>query len=156
MNQFFRAGVGAVIFNSRGLVLALERSDNPGAWQFPQGGIEGQEEPEAAVIREVEEETGIAPGALELIRHHPRLLSYELPPKWRGPKVGRGQTQRWFLCRYLPADDRLSLPVPGEFRQYRWLRFEALLPLVADFRRELYLALAREFTEIGTIDLDSV
>ena len=148
MNQFFRASVGAVIINSKGMVLALERTDSPGAWQFPQGGIEDHEEPEAAVVREVEEETGIDPDSLQLIRQHPHLLSYELPPEWRGPKVGRGQTQRWFLFLFLPDHGRISLPNPGEFRQWRWMSFQELLPLVATFRRELYLALVREFTEI--------
>ncbi len=149
MSQFFRASVGAVIINNKGLVLALERSDNLGAWQFPQGGIDDQEEPLAAVIREVQEETGIDPAALQLLRQHPRLLSYELPPEWRSPKLGRGQTQRWFLFRYLVDDDAITLPCPGEFRQWRWLHFQELLPLVADFRQEIYSELGREFPEIA-------
>ncbi len=146
MSQFFRASVGAVIINSSGQVLALERTDHPGAWQFPQGGIDDGEEPLTAVYREVEEETGIPANALALIRQHPRLLSYELPIEWRGEKVGRGQTQRWFLFR-LFSDDAIQLPSPGEFSHWRWLRFAELLPLVAPFRQEIYQALAREFGE---------
>lgn len=146
MSQFFRASVGAVIINATGQVLALERTDHPGAWQFPQGGIDDGEEPVAAVYREVEEETGIPAGALTLIRQHPRLLSYELPPEWRTPKVGRGQTQRWFLFR-LGNDNAIHLPCPGEFSHWRWLRFGELLPLVAPFRQEIYHDLAREFAE---------
>ena len=149
MSQFFRASVGAVIANSKGKVLALERSDTPGAWQFPQGGIDDHEEPLAAALREVQEETGITPESLSLIRRHPHLLSYELPPEWRTPKVGRGQTQRWFLFRFLPSTDLIPLPTPGEFRQWRWMHLHDLMPLVADFRQEIYQALAREFIEIG-------
>lgn len=154
MSQFFRASVGAVIVNSKGEVLALERSDTPGAWQFPQGGIDDGEEPLAATLREVREETGIAPDSLRLIRQHPQLLSYELPLEWRTPKVGRGQTQRWFLFRYLPASGLITLPSPGEFRDWRWMEFMELMPLVADFRQELYWALAREFTEINSLLMD--
>jgi putative (di)nucleoside polyphosphate hydrolase len=154
MSQFFRASVGAILVNSKGQVLALERSDTPGAWQFPQGGIDDHEEALAAAFREVQEETGITPDSLSLIRQHPQLLSYELPPEWRTPKVGRGQTQRWFLFRYLPASDRITLPSPGEFRHWRWLSFQELMPLVADFRQELYRALAREFTEIDSLSMD--
>ena len=146
MSQFFRASVGAVIINSSGQVLALERTDHPGAWQFPQGGIDDGEEPLTAVYREVEEETGIPANALALIRQHPRLLSYELPLEWRGPKVGRGQTQRWFLFR-LVHEEAIQLPSPGEFSHWRWLRFAELLPLVAPFRQEIYQALAHEFGE---------
>ena len=101
MSQFFRASVGAVIINSQGKVLALERSDTTGAWQFPQGGLEDQEEPLAAALREVQEETGIIPQSLHLLHQHPHLLSYELPPKWRSLRLGRGQTQRWFFFLYL-------------------------------------------------------
>ena len=147
MSQFFRASVGAVIINRHGQVLALERTDNHGAWQFPQGGIDDGEEPLAAALREVREETGIAAGELILIRQHPRLLSYELPPAWRSPKVGRGQTQRWFLFRLRRAE-AISLPSPGEFRAWRWLSFSELLPLTADFRRPIYQELAIEFAEL--------
>ncbi len=146
MSQFFRASVGAVIVNRR-QVLALERSDSPGSWQFPQGGIDEGEEPLTAVLREVREETGIVADELILVREHPRLLSYELPPAWRSPKVGRGQTQRWFLFR-LRREEAISLPSPGEFRAWRWLAFPELLPLTADFRRPIYQELAIEFTEL--------
>ena len=149
MSQFFRASVGAVIINRHGLVLALERSDTSGAWQFPQGGIDDQEEPLAAVVREVQEETGITPDVLQLLRQHPRLLSYELPQKWRTAKLGRGQTQRWFLFRYLGDPEAITLPSPGEFRQWRWLYLAELMPHVADFRQEIYRDLGHEFNEIA-------
>ena len=145
MSQFFRASVGAVITNGRGQVLALERSDTLGAWQFPQGGLDAGEEPLDAIFREVQEETGITEAQLTLIRQHPQLLSYELPPQWRTPKVGRGQTQRWFLLRFMADDHAICLPYPGEFRQWRWLTFPELMPLVADFRQDLYQALDQEF-----------
>lgn len=149
MSQFFRASVGAVIINRPGLALALERSDTSGAWQFPQGGIDDREEPLAAVVREVREETGITPDALQLLRQHPRLLSYELPPEWRTAKLGRGQTQRWFLFRYLGDSEAIILPSPGEFRQWRWLCLDELMPHVAGFRQEIYRDLGREFNEIA-------
>lgn len=149
MSQFFRAGVGAVIINATGLVLAFERSDTAGAWQFPQGGIDDQEEPVTSVYREIKEETGIAPEVLHLIRPYPHLLSYELPPEWRSPKIGRGQTQQWYLFRLLAEETLLDLPCPGEFSSWRWMTFTELLPLIADFRKNVYRCLAQEFTEIA-------
>lgn len=148
MSQFFRASVGAVIINNQGKVLALERSDTANAWQFPQGGINDLEEPLIAALREVEEETGIGPYSLSLLHQHPRLLSYELPPEWRNAKLGRGQTQRWFFFRYLSNQDAITLPCPGEFRQWRWLDFQELMPLVAQFRQEIYLDLHQEFAKV--------
>lgn len=51
--QTFRAGVGAVITDQTGKVLALERRDVSGAWQLPQGRLETEEEPLEAVKREI-------------------------------------------------------------------------------------------------------
>lgn len=148
MTQFFRASVGAVITNRQEEVLLLERSDTPGAWQFPQGGIDDHEEPSTAVLREVREETGILPEYLSLLHQHPRLISYELPQEWRSPKLGRGQTQRWFFFLYLADPTAILLPRPGEFQQWRWANFQESLHLVAQFRQEIYRELAREFATI--------
>ena len=148
MSQFFRASVGAVIVSGQNSILALERTDTAGAWQFPQGGIEGHEEPLEAVFREVAEETGIEQASLSLIGQHPSWLSYELPIEWRGAKVGRGQTQRWFFFRLLDDPQAICLPHPGEFRAWRWLQFAELLPLVAPFRQPIYRELADTFMKI--------
>ena len=90
--QYFRAGVGAAIVNRGGFVLALERADIPGAWQLPQGGLQASESPLHAVFREVQEETGIPKGELELLDTYPEPLAYELPPK-PGPR--RPGAARW-------------------------------------------------------------
>jgi putative (di)nucleoside polyphosphate hydrolase len=88
-SQYFRANVGAVIC-AGGRILALERSDIPDAWQMPQGGLKPSEEPPQAALREIEEETGLPPASLEPIGAFPQLLTYELPPKLRSKKTGRG------------------------------------------------------------------
>jgi putative (di)nucleoside polyphosphate hydrolase len=58
-NIYFRASVGILVLNGPGLVLALERSDIPDAWQAPQGGLQFGEKPVEAAERELREETGI-------------------------------------------------------------------------------------------------
>ena len=62
----FRAGVVAVVTNSRGQIMAFERSDVPGAWQLPQGGINVGEDVGDAAWRELFEETGLGPDQVEL------------------------------------------------------------------------------------------
>ena len=54
----YRRGVGVALFNRQGLVFAAERIDTPGAWQMPQGGIDRDEDPWPAALRELKEEIG--------------------------------------------------------------------------------------------------
>lgn len=58
----------AIMLNDNGEVLLAERPEGkiwPGYWEFPGGKIEGNELPEAALIREMREEIGTKPIALE-------------------------------------------------------------------------------------------
>jgi putative (di)nucleoside polyphosphate hydrolase len=143
--QYFRAGIGAVIFNSRGLILALERADTPSAWQLPQGGLESAEDPLRAALREVAEETGIDESDLELLDAFPEPLVYELPASARSEKTGRGQVQYWFLFRFHGSDDSINVKAGGEFHAWNWIPFESLLNSVVDFRKSLYRRLADRF-----------
>jgi 8-oxo-dGTP pyrophosphatase MutT (NUDIX family) len=107
-----------VTVNEDGRVLVGERRDYRGAWQFPQGGIEDGEEPQDAVLREIDEETGIARRDLKLVARHPAWLCYELPTRMRSAKTGLGQAQRWFLFR-LKSRRFALMPKPHpEFRRY--------------------------------------
>jgi putative (di)nucleoside polyphosphate hydrolase len=143
--EYFRAGVGAVIIDDAGLVLAFERADVPGSWQLPQGGLLRGEEPTAAVTREIEEETGIAASDLDLLARYHEPLVYELPPELRRPKTGRGQVQYWFAFRHRGAQPGLALPEEGEFRNWRWVPFDYLLDRVVAFRKPLYERLRSGF-----------
>ena len=59
-NLPYRPCVGIVLFNNNNQVFIARRNDvGKQSWQFPQGGINRGEEPEAAALRELEEETNI-------------------------------------------------------------------------------------------------
>lgn len=58
------AAVGVVFDETKTQVLLIKRNDVP-VWVLPGGGIEEGESPEQAVVREVEEETGLQ---VEIIR----------------------------------------------------------------------------------------
>ena len=141
---FFRAGVGAVIANERGEVLACERRDIVGAWQFPQGGLKDGEEPFEAVRREVEEETGITSDSLRLIAECPDWLAYELPHRVWSPKTGRGQVQRWFMFAY-HGEPAIVPPAGSEFVACAWRLFADVERHVPDFRRPVYTKLRQCF-----------
>ncbi len=136
--RYFRTGVGAVISDDRGRILALERSDFRGAWQLPQGGLEKGESPLAGVLREVEEETGIKRRDLKLITEYPELLVYELPRKAQSRKSGMGQVQYWFFFDVKKRARKAKKPPSGEFRAARWVSFDRVVAGVASFRKPLY------------------
>jgi putative (di)nucleoside polyphosphate hydrolase len=144
-NEFFRAGVGAIVTDGRGMVLAFERADAAGAWQLPQGGLLSGEEPLSGVLRELQEETGLGAGEVELLARYPEPLVYELPEEKRTAKTGRGQVHFWFFFRYTGDGGKLHLPAPGEFRAWRWQSLADLVEEVVEFRRPVYRRLVQGF-----------
>lgn len=52
--------VRAVIFNQDSEFLVLSESDDPDNYKLPGGKIDGDEDPESAIIRELEEELGLS------------------------------------------------------------------------------------------------
>lgn len=138
-HAFFRANVGIVVLNREGHVLACERADYRGAWQFPQGGMLASEEPVDAAYRELKEETGITWDQVKLLGEYPEWLAYELPADSRNSKKGRGQVQKWFLFLFLGSAKDIR---PGhEFRTWKWMNFKKLATTTAPFRRPTYAKL---------------
>ncbi len=150
----YRPNVGAALFNNQGKVFVARRADQPnaegapGGWQLPQGGIDADEDPRAAVLRELGEEIGTANATI--IGEHPDWLTYELPPNVpHGGLRGkyRGQRQRWFALRYhgQDADIRLDLDPHPEFDAWRWADLAELPGLAVSFKRPIYEILAVAF-----------
>ena len=139
----YRPCAGAMIVNREGRVFVGQRIDTSlEAWQMPQGGIDPGEEPLAAAIREVGEETGIGPAHLELVAQAPGEFYYDLPPEmigkvWKQPWLG--QRQRWFLFRFTGADSdvRIATAHP-EFRAWRWVGPAELPAIIVPFKAQLY------------------
>jgi putative (di)nucleoside polyphosphate hydrolase len=144
----YRRGVGAVVFSPAGRVLVAERRDTPGAWQFPQGGIDGDEDARTAVLREVNEEIGTTEVAV--LAETDEWLRYDLPQPlqsrlWRGRYLG--QEQKWFALRFLGSDDsiRLDAHPPAEFVRWRWQDLHLVPDAVVEFKRPLYRVLVERF-----------
>ncbi len=154
----YRANVGAALFDAAGRVLVARRANFPnaegaaGGWQLPQGGIDADEDPAIAVLRELAEEIGT--GRAAIIGEHPDWLTYELPEALLGVALGgryRGQRQRWFALRFLGCDDDIWLdadPHP-EFDAWRWVELAALPGLAVDFKREIYRIVAASFARFA-------
>jgi putative (di)nucleoside polyphosphate hydrolase len=149
-NHLYRRGVGVMLLNCEGKVFVGARVDNPeDAWQMPQGGIDEGEEPWATALRELEEETGIAPHLVERVARCPERLRYELPEEWRPRLWGGkwvGQEQDWFLARFVGRDEDVNIATDHpEFREWRWAEPHRLPDLIVPFKRDLYQRLLDEF-----------
>ena len=151
----YRRGVGAVLFNADGLVwigrrISKPRQDIQNYWQMPQGGIDDDEEPATAVLRELREETGA--GQADIIGETANWLTYDLPTHLQG-KVWkgrfRGQAQKWFALQFsgIDADFDLSGHENPEFDAWRWAELESLPELIVPFKKKIYESVVDAFAE---------
>ncbi len=147
--QGFRPNVGIVIANDAGRLLWARRVGGRNAWQFPQGGINDGESAEEALYRELEEEVGLAPDAVELVGSTRGWLRYHLPKRYQ--RKGQqplcvGQKQKWFLLRMLASDEAVSLAhnAKPEFDHWQWVSYWYPLDQVVFFKREVYRRALKE------------
>jgi putative (di)nucleoside polyphosphate hydrolase len=154
----YRPCAGIMVLNRAGLVFIGRRSGGPEhvddlhSWQMPQGGIDENEDPYKAALRELYEETSIR--SVEKIGEVPGWLYYDIPPDiagqaWKGKY--RGQKQKWFALRFTGDDSEIDVENPGdghepEFIAWRWERIENVPALVVPFKRPLYDEVVKAFT----------
>ena len=151
-DQRYRRGVGMMLINGEGLVWVGRRIDNRDeAWQMPQGGLDKGEEPWAGALRELEEETGIAPSLVERLADHPQQLRYDIPDAialklWKGKYVG--QVQDWFLARFTGTDADVNIATEHpEFSHWQWVEPRLLPELIVPFKRDMYRAILAGFAD---------
>ena len=146
----YRPCAGIMLVNREGKIFVGQRLDSTAeAWQMPQGGIDPGEEAQAAALRELGEETGIAADLVEIVARSAGEHLYDLPPQligklWRG--AYRGQRQTWFLMRFLGTDADVNIATPmQEFRSWRWSDPAELVTMIVPFKKELYANVLAEF-----------
>ncbi|MEK0446132.1 MAG: hypothetical protein RLZZ399_1453 [Verrucomicrobiota bacterium] len=147
----YRLNVAAILRNPEGRILICERLGNPGAWQFPQGGVDAGESLEEALAREIEEEIGVT-------RDLCRPIAQAGPFRYEfgdGRKVKgfHGKDQHFFLVHFSgsPEAIRVDLPNP-EFQAYRWIfPGDFSLAWLPSMKREMY---ARAFRSLLKIELE--
>lgn len=159
----YRPCVGVMLINPQGLVFVGRRRAEGGAdaregsyaWQMPQGGIDPGEDPYAAAVRELYEETGVR--SVELLAEAPDWYSYDLPAvvagrAWKGRY--RGQTQKWFAFRFTGDEAEIDIGRPGgghkpEFDEWRWERMLRLPELIIPFKRPVYERVIADFRHLA-------
>ena len=160
----YRRCVGIALFNRAGKVFVARRRGEAGPehvrgpyrWQMPQGGIDPGEEPLAAAVRELFEETNVRNATL--LAEAQEWFTYDLPREmlqrsWRGGY--RGQTQRWFAFRFTGDDKEIDVRHPGggdhasEFDEWRWEEFSLTPELIIPFKRSVYEKVVGAFGHIA-------
>ena len=149
----YRPCVGVMLANGAGEVFVGQRIDWPEpAWQMPQGGVDAGEDPRAAALRELWEETGVSADLVRIEAETKGWIPYDLPhdvvPKRWGGRF-RGQEQKWFLMRFLGRDDQVNIATEHpEFSEWRWLDPEELPAQIVQFKRAVYEAVLSELGEL--------
>jgi putative (di)nucleoside polyphosphate hydrolase len=157
----YRPCVGIMLFNRDGRVFVGRRSDGPEhvdaahAWQMPQGGIDPDEDPWQAALRELYEETNVR--SVKRLGETKDWLTYDIPPEligraWKGKYCG--QRQKWYALRFTGDEREIDIAHPAgghepEFLAWRWEPMENLPTLIVPFKRKVYEQVVAEFRHLA-------
>ncbi len=148
----YRPSAGIVLFNEYGKVFLGRRKglNSPYVWQFPQGGIDADEKPKKAAIRELEEETGIPSSLITPLGRIKEWLYYDFPNEHRNTrkfKIWRGQRQKWYAFQFTGKDNQINLSAHRhiEFTDWRWDTLDHAIKIVVPFKKTVYERVAKEF-----------
>jgi putative (di)nucleoside polyphosphate hydrolase len=154
-----RANVGIALFNPLGEIWLGRRNaaEPPWQWQLPQGGIDPGEAPEAAALRELEEETGVSAHQVSALGNIPNWVAYDYPAEVRDdPRFHKkrhlGQKQRWFAFRFRGSNTDFNLDQHDEveFDDWRWSALDEIPRLVIPWKRAVYERIVTEFSIYST------
>lgn len=151
----FRQGVGIVLKNNKNKVIVFKRTNispnlnETNLWQFPQGGIDDGEGLLEAAKRELKEETGIK--SFKIIKQMEEKVRYKFPEVLLPYGKYEGQEQTWFLMEFTGNESEIDFethPEEIEFCDYKWITPEESVGLVAEFKRDCYRKVIKDFFNV--------
>ena len=160
----FRQGVVIVVRHPVNHTVLLGKRPDTGTWQFPQGGIDTTdgESPLQACMRELQEETGLLPHQVTLVKTAERTVRYYFPPYLQSNnpneqstdkpvieesvlwKKWAGQEHTWFLLQLCSGvEPDLSLASDDEFCEFEWVDPVVAVERIVSFKRDNYIEALR-------------
>ena len=136
----YRLNVAMIVLNKDNKVLFCKRR-NTENWQFPQGGVDENENIESAMFRELNEEVGLERDNVAIKAVSQNLIYYDIPKNIRSRVLGgkfKGQAQKYFLLKLISGDVDLNIENTPEFDKHSWVPFWYPLNQVVDFKKEAY------------------
>ena len=151
----WRLCAGAAVFNSKNELLIGERIGNPGAWQWPQGGVDGGSKSETvteAAIRELYEEVGLEVDNHVMVKEVKDAIKCRYSTKgtgsWMEEEGFAGQELNWIVFRCtdvnLECDPASVCRLTGlngesaEFSAVRWASLDSVLDSIWEAKRGPY------------------
>lgn len=129
-NYPYRQSVISVIVDDNNMFLVVQKlSYKDNEWTFAGGGIEENESPREAILRELQEELGVK--SFKIIAEGKTHYKYKWPDEviikqfHKLGKYFRGQQLKYFLIKFLGKKSDLK-PQKEEIRLIKWISYEQL------------------------------
>ena len=151
MTKLYRRNVGVIVCRDNKVLLCARADRSDMQWQFPQGGIEKDEDIVEAAKRELFEETGIS--SVTFRTKMPISLKYDFP---KGDKRHcfapySGQEQSWVLFDFVGDDSEINFftnPEEIEFKAFEWVDISEAPKRIVAFKKDVYQKVAEYFSPI--------
>ena len=138
----YRLGVVGVMTRKDGKVLIFNRTDFQDGWQFPQGGIEKDENPDQAVLREIKEETGISSDKLFFKCASSLFIPMDIPAERRSQRLidnnWIGHAQIWHLFYFDGTDQDINFSEEQIYKGFEWVEPAEAAARIVSFKKPAY------------------
>lgn len=117
----YRENASVIVTRADGKFLIVRKPREYNAWQFPQGGLEMDEDARTAAMREFTEELGT--DKIRIAEQECGIFRYEWSEEMQRERGFAGQNVHFFRAEFLGADSDIHLQIE-ELVEFRWVSEE--------------------------------